>query len=305
MESQYTSFNLQMVNLIIAMCHRNPSVPALFAELGYTEFCIELQFANSENEGVTPEIMICSEDKGHTILWEFKSGGSLDQDQLRRYAGVTTEDIRENAHVRARACGSLDVALVVPDSKTVDCTTILEEWGFAFPLIEKAKNTLSLVANKFCVDELNAGMAAKLIIDFGQLPLHYVPFDSESPVWVYAQQAGQKLIAYMHRRVPRIGLSQFAMDVIPAWVVLSRKQQGVYKRKLQDALLEMAGHEFRAFLRRNREIAGTIEGPVWDIIENPLDEGSDKRTQAFQMLKKQLQRCMERLKEGQRTLDVS
>ncbi len=304
MESQYPSFNLQMLNLIIAMCRGNPDVPSLLADLGYTEFCIELQFANSENEGVRPEIIICSEDNGHTILWEWKSGGSLDQDQLRRYAAVTTEDIRENAHVPPDGCESLDVALVVPDSKTIDCTRILEEWEFAFPLIEKAEDGVSLVANEFCVDELNAGMAAKLIINFGQLPLHYVPFDSETPLWVYAAQVGQKLIEYMHERAPRIILEELASQVIPAWGSVSPKQRGEYRDKLRDTLDDMARHEFGVFLRRNRAIAARTGGPTWDILQNPLDEGTDKRTQVFKSLQKRLDQCIGRIRMGQTSMDL-
>jgi len=304
MESQYPSFNLQMVNLIIAMCRGNPDVPSLLAGLGYTEFCIELQFANSENQAVRPEIIICSEDNGHTILWEWKSGGSLDQDQLRRYAGVTTEDMRERAHVPPGACESLDVALVVPDSKTIDCTRILEEWEFAFPLIEKAEDGICLVGNAFCVEELNGGLAAKLIINFGELPLHYVPFDSETPLWVYSGRVGQKLIEYMHKRVPRVILAELASEVIPAWSSVSPQQRGEYKAKLRDTLDDMAGHEFALFLRRNRGIAAMTGQPTWDILQNPLDEGHDKRTHVFKSLQKRLDQCIGRITMGQTSMDL-
>ncbi len=304
MESQYPSFNLQMLNLIIAMCRGNPDVPSLLADLGYTECWIELQFANSESEGVRPEIIIYSEDNGHTILWEWKSGGSLDQDQLRRYAAVTTEDIRERAYVPPGGCESLDVALVVPDSKTIDCTRILQEWGFTFPLIEKAKDGVSLVVNEFCVDELDAAMAAKLIIDFGQLPLHYVPFDSETPLWVYACRVGQKLIEYMHKGVPRVILHDLVSEVVPAWSVVSPKQRGEYRNKLRDTLDDMARHEFRVFLRRNRAIAARTGGPTWDILQHPLAKGTDKRTRVFKTMQKKLDECIGRVRMGQTSMDL-
>lgn len=304
MASQYPSFNLCMLNLIIAMCRGSTGVPDLLQRLGYTDHYIELKFANSENRSVKPEIIIFSEQQVHTIMWEWKSGGNLCEDQLKRYAAVTGDDLRQRASVPVGACDRSDVALVIPECKTRDCRRVLQEWNLPFPLIAKDQEELSLVANEFAVERLSRELQGGLRVDSETPPLGFVPLELDSPEWVWSELVGQQLLDYMHKREPRITVLQMAQDIIPAWGVIAPNQQALYRDKLNRVMQDMARHEFKQYLRRNRQVEGQTHHPTWDIISNPLDETTDRRTGVFKDLQKRLNTCIGRLRVGQETLDL-
>src|SRR5437660_1760886 len=93
-----SNLNLALMNLFIGMCKGVAGLPRDLRNLGYGDKWIELRFVNAQGEQVVPELVIASRQLHHTILFEWKSGANMEADQLRRYAGVTTEDLRERAH---------------------------------------------------------------------------------------------------------------------------------------------------------------------------------------------------------------
>jgi len=302
MANEYPTFNLRMLNLVIAMCRGERTVPSVLCNLGYKDHYIEFEFANSEGRMVKPEIIIFSDRVKHTIMWEWKSGGNIDADQMQRYADVTEADLRQRALVPPGASEQSDVAVVIPEEKEEDVARVLKELGIEFPVVAKHENGLSLSSNAFAVQQLNDSLRPLLEVDFAKQPLHYVPFDVESPDWVLAQRVAQQLLHYMHRQEPRLLVADMARDIVPAWRSISPAMQGRYTQRLKDIVINMARREFRHYLQRNKQLEAATHTQTWDIVNNPIDLATDKRTRVYKDLQRRAQMLVERLKGRQLTM---
>jgi hypothetical protein len=304
MANTYPSFNLEMLNLVVAMCRGvDPGVPDILRRLGYVEHQIELEFGNSgePSRNVRPEIITTSREQGHTLLWEWKSGGNLDEDQLRRYQSVTPEDLRARAYVSPEAARLLDVVLVVPARKAADCSTVLVGLGVSFPLLSKTQDAIYLSANQFAVAPLSEAFQEGVTLDCGALTLGYFPVDLESPGWVWAERLGQAFLQEMHRRTPRVDCEHLARSLFRTWGFLAASLKTPYLKKIATAVEDMARNELRGYIIRNRELKGIAR--AWDIVNNPLDASSENRTQQYQKLQGLLSTCIERLRDAEEPQD--
>ncbi len=104
-------FNLKMLNLWIGLCRGVAGLPDALRKLGYEDKWIEYTFANQDIEKVCPDLIVASEQLGHTILLEFKSGANTEPDQLRRYSRVTQENL-VTAFISREAARNHDVSIV-------------------------------------------------------------------------------------------------------------------------------------------------------------------------------------------------
>ena len=304
-----------MLNLVIAMCRGEGTVPTLFKDLGYTDSWVELEFPTSAGRYVKPEIIVCSEKQAHTIMWEWKAGGNLSQEQLSRYASVTGDDLLKNAQVPAAASKLHDVSVVVPAEKGDDCKRKLSEWKMAFPLLtmDEEHQRLMIAANSFRVDELDQGLRQGLQVDLTAQPLRYVPLEPDSPLWRFIEFAGQHVVTSMVRNQPSIRLGSLESTVVPAWSVLAPSEQKQYRRKIKQAVTELAQNELSDYLRPGSEKQITGE-PTWDVTNSPSKMPTDKRTVALKTLNRQVATAVARkggpitaahLFDGQMTLPIS
>jgi len=273
MDSDYPSFSLRMLNAIIAMCRGDVTMPDLLRRLGYCDHYIELEFGGS-NGAVRPEIITCSEDQGHSILWEWKKGGHVDRDQIVRYAGVEPKHLRTGALVPASACGASDVALVVPEAKGDDAERVLAEMALAFPVVGRGDAHLRLSHNRFAVTELNEGFSAPLVVDFAHQPLSYVPFDQESPDWAVAGPVAQCILGYLLDGRPRFTILEVAEQTVGAWSSLANAMKNRYKDRLVDLLREMEAHELSPYIRHNRARKAHLSLPTWDLVRRSASSGA-------------------------------
>ncbi len=117
-----TSFNLLLLNLFIGLV-RNHKFYRPFsdqiAQSNYQIFGIERTFKCGVRD-VTPEIMACSEEHQHTIMWEVTSLGGLNtakQNQIQWYLRITADDLINSAGVPVPSSQSHSLWVVVtPDA---------------------------------------------------------------------------------------------------------------------------------------------------------------------------------------------
>ncbi|MBM3473089.1 MAG: hypothetical protein FJX75_07485 [Armatimonadetes bacterium] len=295
MADPYPSFNLQMVNLFIGMCRGEPSLPRALVELGYQDGWVEFRFTAAAGE-VRPELIMWSQQERHTVLWEWKSGGHIDLEQMGRYAAVTADDLRDRAFAPSSAWEHHDLGVVVPERKATDAARVLAEVGFGFPLISRDAAGLRLAAHAFGVQGLNAAFTPSMAVDFDRLPLGFVPFDRDSPDWAIA------VVEYMHQRQPRVLAEALAREVVPAWNAIGADRQSEYVKRMASILREMSAREFHHHLRRASHLDGRTHTPTWEVTNNPLESGTDRRSAAFRDIQKRAMRLVERLRHGQGVL---
>lgn len=292
-------FNLTLLNLFIGLCKGTIGLPTVLRQQGYEALWIEYKFSNSLNQDVVPELILASEPRAHSLLFEWKSGANLDHDQLERYSHVTTEDLRTRAWLRGRSADHFDVTVVAKGENIERILIGIRSGPYTFPVLMVAGNKILLKENLFTCQELNQIFGAGLEIDWDTVPMSYVPFDRESPLWMLAEKVIPKILEYMVRREPRISLDDIACDVVPTWKILGQNCQREMRARIAEVIRQAEQHEFRDYLRYNRDMRGNY-GQTWEITNNPRDLRADKRYAAWRKLQTLQKEFLEALRTGRR-----
>jgi hypothetical protein len=294
-----------MLNLWIGMCRGAKGLPTHLRDLGYDDKWIELSFANSEMETVVPDLIVSSRRTQHTLLLEWKSGANTEPEQLRRYSRVTPDDLRTQAALSEAEYKSHDVT-VLGKSEFADRLKIgINEGKYGFPLLVLEDAGLRLVHNQFVCQDLNGIFIHLLKIDLSKIPESFVPFDQDSELWEIAYHIIPRILVYMHQRDNQVLLDGLAWDTVATWKIMSGPHRKALREKMSCVLDEAARAEFSKYLLRNTQADKRAQTKVWDIMNNPLDLQTKKHSQAFQVLKLQQSKFIERLRRGGQALAQS
>jgi len=297
MENLSSNTNLTLLNLFIGMCRGERVLPDVLRRLQYKEHSIECKFQNSENETVQPELILASELKAHSLLFEWKAGANMDDDQLRRYSKITTEDLKQRALIGGQAPNKFDVTIIGLDDNMERLLIGIRNGQYRFPVLAASADTLLLKENSFACLELNQVFQVGLNIDWKLIPMNYVPFDKESDLCIIAEKVMQSVVEKMHRREPRIGVEDVASDSVKTWRILDDSCRQTIRGKIKTILSKASRYEFRGYLKYNREMSrkGTA---TWDVVNNPIELDSDKRNKGFKKINSITERFLDALKTG-------
>jgi len=282
------NFNLRMLNLWIGLCRGDIELPSGLRDLGYENHFIELPFNNEELERVCPDLIVTSEEMQHTILLEFKSGPNCNEDQLRRYSRISTEDLKTRAFVRSTAAGSHDVAIVGQSEHSERLITGVE--GYSFPLVVAETGGLVLILNSFQADETNEVFSPRLEIDWQRAPRGYVPVNAESESWEVGEVVIPQILSYMFERLPRVGLDVVCNDVCDLWSIMGTPGKNDFRSKVREVLRLASRQHFKEYFR------WTGANSSLEIKKNPLELGTDKRSKAFRTLQRLHKQFLEHLR---------
>jgi hypothetical protein len=166
----------------------------------------------------------------------------------------------------------------------------IENGQYPFPLISVDAAGLALALNNFQLPELNAGFSPLLAFDPTLAPRSFVPFSRHSPLHVVAEKIIPSVLKAMHDRKGRVTAKGLASVTVPTFDIMSVAQQNDIIKAVATVMNQAAKGHFAHYLKRNRPAAG-VSGPSWDITNNPLDLGVDRRSKEFQKLLK-LQRLL-------------
>ena len=296
----FSNFNLGMTNLWIGLCRGVVGLPSDLRKLGYDAKWIEYNFANSDNEMVKPELIAFSNQLGHTLILEWKSGANTEPDQLRRYSRIASEDLRTKAFIDRPAFEKHNVTLICKDEKKERIKIGIETGNYNFPIISTVNDGLQLHFNQFDCYELNQIFSPLLPIDFSIVTTCFVPFDNDSELWEIAEFIMPQIFEYMFQRQPHFLLDDLITDTVPTWGMMGPEFKCELRKKMLDVVNEASRQEFRNYFRRNQNIKARTHTETWEIILNPLDLTTDKRNREFRQIKKIQGIFIEALKTGQR-----
>ena len=302
MENQFSHFNLTMLNLWIGLCRGEAGLPPDIRHLGYKHKWVELQFPNSQGESVKPELIIASDRVGHTVLFEWKEGANTEQDQLRRYARVDSNDLVQRAALSPDEAAAHDICVLGLEEHAERLSIGVSQSGYTFPLLVLEEDGISLHLNQFTKQELTRIFEPKLFVDLSKVPTQIVPFDHNSEFWEIAEHIIPQIVEYMCRGTPRFTLEQVANDCVPVWeVVMAMEYKRELKIRIKQVIDDAARHEFQDYFRPNRTVRERIHSPTWDITYNPSDLPFDRRSREYKKLATRQRDFVEALRTGNRT----
>jgi hypothetical protein len=272
--------------MIIGLCKGVAALPKDLLKLGYTPHLIEHEFANSKGKQVKPEIIIQSSHCKNTLLFEFKTGGSVDIDQLQRYSGITRQDIQQRAFVNQQCLSTFDVVYLCLSDHLQMIRRTIESSEFKPPLLSYDLSTIKLELHSFKDESLTHLFKKGLPVKFEIIPTIFIPFHKASKDWEFAEAIIRRVICYMSDNQSRIVSGSLYKELIPEWDNLAASEQSYYENKIRDVLNSACKHGFKGYLKLSKEQgAVTRRGQkVWEIMNNPLIVEPDKRRGGFKKL---------------------
>ena len=269
-------------------------LPRNIRELGYTDKWIEWTFSNQDMESVCPDLIVASEKMGHTLLLEFKSGANTEPYQLRRYSRVNQNDITVRAFISRNATHNYDISVIGKSEHGERLLIGISDGGYQFPLLLKDQDGLYLDHNQFRIRQLNSLFSPELEIDWAQVPSRFVPIDKDSELWEVAEVVIPQILRYMTQRRPLVKVEDICQDehVCVTWSLMGKPAKSEFRSKIQEVLTEAIRQHFRLYLRWMKR------GDSIQILNNPLELQSDKRTSAYRKLRTAQKDFIESLKTG-------
>ena len=281
------------------MCKGVQGLPRELSELGYKDKYIEYGFTNSEREMVVPELIISSEKLGHTILFEWKSGGNIEEDQLKRYSKVEGQDLRDKALLTKRESNSHDIAITGKEEYGERLRMGIEKGRYRFPILLVSPSRMYLALNSFVVSELNTRMREGIPIRLDECPQYFVPFDKESELWEVAEAIFPKVLELMGKNSRYIFWNDIAKETFRCWDIISESYKRELKTKIQRIMKQAADNEFREYFEYRRP-DGQLKEVAWEVLINPAYIVPDRRYAAWRKMYSAQAGFLESLKSGQR-----
>jgi hypothetical protein len=286
MGSGYLSLNLQLLNLFIGLCKGVVGLPQDFGGS-----IIRSMQSNSASR-MRRVRLLCPNSSSllaQSITRFYLSGRVARTPKLtnfRRYNGVTQQDLTQRVFLTADQCATHDVTVVGLDENRVRLVQGIDNGGYRFPVLVVTDAGLEKIRNQFRVEETDSIFQPTLNIDWERVPMSFFPLDGESEDWEFAELILPYILTQMERGDPRIVVIDLARKVVPFWDIADRTFRQRIRTRIVGILEYAERHDFRQYIRRNRQYEGRGGSPAWDLIDNPLLSQPDKRLKIWRTMKR-------------------
>lgn len=290
-------FNLQILNLFVGLLKGDPDLPNDLMALGYQCVAIEPSFDNGAGGLVKPELLAASTLESHTVLFEWKSGGNVEDEQAMRYAAVTQGSLISNAGLQPVQCATYDVAYAAPGEAAAKAAGALTKMTHPFPVLRASDTTVSLESGAFKSASLTACFSPALECGLDHAPLGYVPCWLDSPDHVLADLAVPTILLAMKENSAHITVPTIAAGILPIWNELD--DQGMKTKlvkRIHNILTKASELELNEFIgtdKRNGTRRVLIRA-------NPFHLRGRDRGDALRRLQKKQQDLLRRLDDEAR-----
>ena len=197
-----SSFSRTMLNLWIGMCRGVAGLPRDLFDLGYVDRWIDFRFRIATGEIVHPDLIVASGPQRNSLLLEFKSGANVDEEQLRRDALVTPDDLVRAVYIERDAAETHDLVVLALADQIERITIGVDRSGVSLALLCQSADGIALVQGVFSVTDLTRLFSPSMRIPWDRIPTGFVPVDGSSEDWEIAELVGVEMVARMQRREP-------------------------------------------------------------------------------------------------------
>jgi hypothetical protein len=279
----------QLINYTIALCKGHKDTFSPLNELGYDVQLIEQKISTQEGEDVKPDLVKVSKKLQHAIIFECKSG-SNDEQQMKRYEGLTDEDLRRWVTIIHHAQPlKFDVCIVNFDTNHGNFMMVTK-----FPILTYGDETISK-SNKFSLRELDDVFSTPIKLDRMRIPLNYYPFSDLDTDPIIIERLLRQLVSMVIKRARGgagvLDATEFPTEDLfvplhPYWNALSQEHRNRLSRRIRSLLRRLL--DTYPMLREQLEEARTgnirIRGPpsrFTSLCEQIITESKIQRTLDF------------------------
>jgi hypothetical protein len=270
------------VNAVLGFLKRDPKWPSVLYDLGYRLAMIE-QPVTVPNAGVVEVDLIClNHSRNHALLWECKSGRTVDVKQARVYAAVNAEHVQRTGNITFPEPSSATVEVVYcclgDDAKAILATLAAE--SIHLPVVslgEKAELVAGVIADNVVYRQFMGGVTLpplELVPRFLLANTHTSKAELSRPVLA-------SLVSLLRRQVSRISARQVFEETFNDWACMGTDLRRYLLDRTKEILLELSKNEFKEFAHIEKALASPGEFFIV-FTADILGRDASSRTRAFQ-----------------------
>lgn len=293
-----SSKNVLILRALIALCKRDIRLPSDLYDLGYTQVVMDKTIRLEDDRSVMPDLIISSRKENHCVVWESKSGRSIDNDQAKRLASIKARAFPDQLmlNVRIEDGFAFDIAYACDGKQCQnirwDLDRVAQELASvgAFPLVGfYDESGIKTHSGRFNKENINRVLGDGINIDLREVPTEYLRFDKDSPRSEIARYIMTNIVAYATRQEPRFSAEQIAKDSYgSSWdYIVSNTTKNEIAQKIDNILLNARQNELDGYLTKPGR--GGIRSAKWNL------SYLNRRGTAFpsRRLKKLQKQCIE------------
>jgi len=286
------------VNAVIGFLKRDRRWPSPLYRLGYKLEMIEQPISVGSVGRAEVDVISLKHKKNHAVLWECKSGHSVDERQAAVYAAATPNDVQLTGNVTfpnpSRA--SIEAAYCCLEEEAKKVVEALSRCAPTVPVVALGAKAL-LVANRFGDPDLTTTFTEGVPLP----PLEEVPrflvASTHTPKATIARDILATLVSFLPKQSRKISLVQVLSETFPDWACMGTDLRRHLTAKAKEIMADACNSELREFARVShpKNVAGEM------VIEFTIDVlGSDAtaRTRLYQKLTRRAEGFVERTAEN-------
>ncbi len=269
-----SSKNILILRALIALCKRDIKLPSAVHDLGYTQIVMDKRIRVENDRTVMPDLIISSREENHCVVWESKSGRSIDNDQAKRLASIEARVFTEQLPLNVRIGNdfAFDVAYASDGQQCqnirVDLDRVAQEVATVgtFPLVGFYEESgIKTHSGRFSKDNINNVLGNGIDFDLREVPTEYLRFDRDSPLSEIALYVITNIVSYATRQEPRFSAEQIAKDSYgSSWAyIASNTIKDEIAKKIDEMLLDARQNELYGYLTKPGK--GGIRSPKWNL----------------------------------------
>lgn len=286
------------VNAVLGFLKRDPHWPSILYESGYRLTMIE-QPVSVPSVGTVEADIICLNRKGnHAIVWECKSGRTVEEKQARVYAALSPTDVQRTGNVTfphpSSASAEVVYCCLSEDSKTV--STALRELGLAIPVVSlgaKAELASGQIKDTTLCKQLMAGVA---LPSLEEVP-RFLLANTQTGKPDLARLVFPTLVSLLRRQVGRISPRQILEETFNEWACMGTDLRRHLSDLVKEILFDVCKNELQEFA----QIVKASHSPKEFFIEftaGLLGRDASARTKTFQKFERLAYGFVERLESN-------
>ena len=268
-----SSFNLLVPNLFVGLTKgaRGLGEPGRrFKQLGYRIFRLEPTFLLTKGGRCNPDLVLCSEKMGHTLILEWTNAASVYEDkkeQFRKYSRITRTDVVNGLVVPRKEAGSFDIVVVVPREAVSPFSKFLSDDRLPFVLLEftgaERQYTLHKVSGTLQTEDTERFFSKPLSLN--RIPLRYVPFPLENmSASELVTHVVTHILSLMTKGVTEFTVDEFCSGYVAVWAVLDPKKRGEISRATKKLIDALARKPIGVELLRRQQ----SDSPTWQLLRS-------------------------------------
>jgi hypothetical protein len=235
---------------------------------------------------VEADVISLSRHKNHAVLWECKSGRTVEQKQARVYAAVTANDVQRTGNVTFPRSGaaSVEVAYCCLAEDAKEVSSSLQNLGIQFPVVSLGDRA-ELVAGQFQDVEIQKRFMAGLALPALEDVPRFLVANTQTTRPDLARLIFPTLVSLLRRQVGRISLRQVLEETFNDWACMGTDLRRYLSDVVREMLLDLCKNE----LKELAQVVKATHSPREFFIEFTADilgRDATARTRTFQKFEK-------------------